>query len=119
LDRSYYWSVARNGEEIGHSFEDLDYAKAAAQADHATRILAAITTPADSKAALDRMIADAEERGMRKAAGIVRERIVFYAAKRDTTKIEIDTYMTLIHTIEALECADDLILAPFMKGGDK
>jgi hypothetical protein len=27
-------------------------------------------TPADSKAALDRMIADAEERGMREAAGI-------------------------------------------------
>jgi hypothetical protein len=27
-------------------------------------------TPADSKAALDRMIADAEDRGMRKAAGI-------------------------------------------------
>ena len=31
-------------------------------------------TPADSKAALDRMIADAEERGMRKAAGVVDEK---------------------------------------------
>lgn len=38
---SYYWSVAINSEEIGHSFEDLIYAKAAAQADYNARIASA------------------------------------------------------------------------------
>ena len=40
---SYYWSVALNADEIGHSFDDLGYAKAAAQADHDARIRSAIT----------------------------------------------------------------------------
>jgi hypothetical protein len=56
-------------------YPTLEAAKAAAQADYAASILAALATPADSKAALDRMIAetraDGRNEGMREAVGIL------------------------------------------------
>ena len=63
-------------------------------------------TPADSKAALDRMIAGAEERGMRKAAGVC-------AAVRDTAKNLNIQQMAM----GAIVCRDD-ILAAIPKGKD-
>ncbi len=56
----YYWSTeSPEGDDLGSNFEDLDRAKAAAQADYAARILSAIETTPDPRDELIARLVDA------------------------------------------------------------
>ena len=70
----------------------------------------------DQSSALAAIESAAEARGLRKAADIVKARAALYAKKRDADGCDIDTHMTLIHTVESHEYAVDAILAAIPQG---
>jgi hypothetical protein len=88
----------RGGTNPHH--ERMAFASAARRQSNAIRAL----TPADSKAALDRMIADAEERGMREALD---------AASDYTQRVYGDYWKFLSNPIDR-----ERILAAIPKGGE-